>query len=148
MPTQLDQTDFHGAPKAKDLIAPVQSGGFSLLDPSRFHLSHSYSISYFSGSGYSGSVGLYMGTLEYQLSRPLTLRVGLGYLHQPLGFSSSSQVLGGDQVLPSFRLDFRPSDAFHFMVDYRTIPSTLYNYRSGWRRYSPGSGPAGYLWDW
>jgi hypothetical protein len=106
-------------------------------------------MTYFSGSGYSGSVGLYMSTLDYQLSRPLSLRIGLGYLHQPLGFLNSSAVgPEGGQILPNVRLDFRPSDALHFRFDYRTIPTSVYGARYGWGPYVPGSRLNDRLWGW
>lgn len=141
-------TSFNGAPRAGDLLAPAAKAGFSLLDPSRFHISHSYSLSYYSGGGRSGSVGLYMSTLEYQLSRPLSLRVGLGYLHQPLGFLNSNASPVGNEILPSFRLDFRPSDDFHFIVDYMTVPTSAYGTGYGRGGYTPGYGAFNRLWGW
>jgi hypothetical protein len=140
--------NFNGAPRAGDLLAPAKQTGFSLLDPSRLNISHSYMMSYFSGGGRSGSVGLYMSTLQYQLSRPLSLRVGLGYLHQPLGFLSSSANTVENQILPNFRLDFRPSENFHFMVDYMTIPSSAYGNGNSWGGYTPGYGSLNRLWGW
>jgi len=147
-PGNTSASSFSGAPRAGDLLAPATKAGFSLLDPSRFHISHSYSMSYYSGGGQSGSVGLYMSTLEYQLSRPLSLRVGLGYLHQPLGFLKSNTSTAGNAFLPNFRLDFRPSESFHFMVDYMTIPSSAYGNSNGWGGYAPGYGVYNRLWGW
>ncbi|HUU44331.1 MAG TPA: hypothetical protein VM118_01250 [Acidobacteriota bacterium] len=121
-----DPGSFSGAPRAGDLIETPRAGGFSLLDPSRFKMSQSYTMSYFSGSGYSGSTGLYMNTIEYRLSEPLTVRVGLGYLHQPLGFlsnSGASSKLSEGRLLPSFSLLYRPSNKFQLLIDYRTVPA-------------------------
>ena len=117
---------FSGAPRAGDLIETPRAGGFSLLDPSRFKMSQSYTMSYFSGSGSSGSVGLYMNTIEYRLSDPLTVRVGLAYLHQPLGFLSNSGARSGldeGRLLPNFSLLYRPSNRFQLLIDYRTVPT-------------------------
>lgn len=141
-------SNFNGAPRAADLLAPAKSTGFSLLDPSRLHISNSYSLSYFSGGGQSQSVGLYMSTVDYQLSRPLSLRVGIGYLHQPLGFLNSNTSTVGNEILPNVRLDYRPSESFHFMVDYRTIPSSDYYGGYGWGGYTPGYGALNRLWGW
>jgi hypothetical protein len=115
---------FSGASRASDLTKAVSGLGFGLLDPSRLQMRQSYSLSYYSGSGYSGSIGLYMNTIEYQLSRPLTVRVGLAYMHHPLGVSGSSggSVLGNGQLLPSVGIEYRPSDNFFFSIDYRTVP--------------------------
>lgn len=140
--------NFNGAPRAGDLLAPAKDAGFSLLDPSRFHISNSYSLSYFSGGGQSQSVGLYMSTIDYQLSRPLSLRVGIGYLHQPLGFLNSNASTVGNEILPNVRLDYRPSENFHFMVDYMTIPSSAYGNGYGWGGYTPGYSSLNRLWGW
>ncbi len=138
---------FTGAARATDLSTPASSVGFSLLDPSRLRISHSYSMSYMSGSGYSSSVGLYMSTLEYQFAKPLSIRVGLGYLHQPLGFTGVSGPDGA--FLPSVRLDWRPTDNMRFIIDYRTLPTSLdpnYGYGYGYR--SPYYRSTNPLWDW
>ena len=121
-----DPGSFSGAPRAGDLLETPRAGGFSLLDPSRFKMSQSYTMSYFSGSGYSGSIGLYMNTIEYRLWQPLTVRVGLGYLHQPLGFLSNSGArseLDEGRLLPNFSLLYRPSNRFQLLIDYRTVPT-------------------------
>jgi hypothetical protein len=138
-----EPASFSGAARANDLIETPSAGGFSLLDPEKFRMSHSYSMMYFSGSGQSGSVGLYTNTIEYRLSDPLTVRVGLSYLHQPLGFLSNSGArseLGQGRLLPSFSLDYRPSDRFQLLVDFRTVPT--YGQYGGLSRYglSPFSG--------
>jgi hypothetical protein len=103
-------------------------------------------MSFFSGSGQSGSVGLFMSTIEYQLSRPLSLRVGLGYLHQPLGFLKNSSGTDGGRILPNVTLEYRPSDKFGFILDYRTVPSS-YRMGYGWGWNAPYSG-GNDLWDW
>jgi len=134
--TNVDQTSFSGASRVSDLAIGSKALGFRLLDPSRLRMHQSYSLSYFSGSGVSGSVGLYMNTLEYDLFKPLTVRVGLAYMHSPFGISgrSGGAVLDENQILPSFGLDYHPSDKFFLSIDYRTIPSSNWLY-----------GGAGYL---
>lgn len=129
---------FYGADRVSELTERRSGGGFSLLDPSKFSMSHSYSMSYFSGSGNSGSIGLYMNTITYQISDPLTLRLGLGYWHQPLGFlnnSGGNSRLSGGKFLPNVSLDYRPSEKFRFLLDFRTVPTygrNNYTRRSGY----------------
>ena len=140
---------FSGAAKPVQLSSAAPKLGFSLLDPSRIKLHNSYSMSYFSGGGHSASVGLYMSTIEYQLAQPLSIRVGLGYLHQPLGFLGTSGPEGGE-FLPNVRLDWRPSNNMHFSIDYRTVPTSMYNYGYGYGLgyYSPFVRSADPIWDW
>ncbi|MEE9443108.1 MAG: hypothetical protein V3V99_10640 [candidate division Zixibacteria bacterium] len=97
---------------------------FSLFNLSRLNLSHSYSLSFFSGAGISGSQGLYHGTLTYRLSKPLTLTLGLGILHDP------GSLIGGDRsthnsalFLPSGYLDWKPSDNFRMSIGFETVPA-------------------------
>ncbi len=97
-------------------------GNFSLLDPSKFRMSHSYSFSYFSGGRTSTSFGVYTNVLEYQVSRPLTLTLSLNYLHQPLSVFGKDQVRIKDALLPNFHLRYRPSDSFSFTIDVLTFP--------------------------
>ncbi len=134
---------FSGAPRLGDLIETPSATGFRLLDPSRLKMSQSYTMSYFSGSGNSGSVGLYMNTIEYQFARSLTVRLGLGYLHQPLGFlqnSGGQSALSEGRFLPNMSIDFRPSSKFRMRLDFRTVPT--YGGNNGLSRYgySPYAG--------
>lgn len=132
---------FNGAPKVGDLVNPPSGAGWGLLDPSRFRMRQSYSLSYMSGSSGSGSVGMYVNNIEYQLFKPLTLRVGLGYLHQPFGSrGANSAGLSVDDgfFIPSAGLEYRPSENFLLMVDFRQYPSGTAPYsRWGYGNWSP-----------
>ncbi|MDP3025056.1 MAG: hypothetical protein Q8O10_05930 [candidate division Zixibacteria bacterium] len=105
----------------------VKLKGFSLLDPSRLKMSQSYTFSYFSSGKQSGTFGLYTNTLEYRISQPLLVRVGLTYLHQPLSvFNRGSQSLNG-VLLPNFQLFYQPSKSFQLRIDVSSMP--------GWYEY-------------
>jgi len=100
---------------------------FSLLDPRRIKISHAYSFSYVSGSGYSGSVGMYLTAIQYQIAGPLILRVGLAYAHDPS--TLFGQKLGGlvqEGLYPSFQLDYRPSSNFYLGIGYQRVPYNPY----------------------
>ena len=106
---------------------------FSLLDPHRFKISHAYSFSYISGNGYSGAVGTYFSTIQYQLAKPLTLRVGLALTHNPL--SALGQHSGGivtEGLYPSFQLDYRPSPNVYLGIGFERVPA--YAYPASWGR--------------
>lgn len=136
------QTSFTGAPRASDLVQAPSGMGWGLLDPSRFRMRQSYSVSYMSGSSGSGSLGFYVNNIEYKLFDPLTLHVGLGYMHQPFGSrGANSAGLSVDDgfFLPSAGLNWRPSDNFQLLVDFRQYPSGTNPYSGwgygGWRPY-------------
>ncbi len=97
-----------------------QSKSFSLLDPSRVKMWHSYTLSYFSGSGRSGNIGLYMNTIEYRPSDPLRLQVSLGYLHQPFSMIGGQSSAG--RILPSFQLWYNPNSKISLHINISSTP--------------------------
>lgn len=101
----------------------------SFLDPSRLNLSHSYGISFFSGGGQSGSVGMYSGSLTYQLARPLTLTLGLGIAHSPGALWGDKSADNQARYFPSGRLDWRPTENFRMTIGYERVP--VYQYGNG-----------------
>jgi len=107
----------------KDLLG-VESDvkSFSLLDPSKLRMSHSYTFSYFSSERSSGSFGVYTNVLEYKFSNPLTLTLSLNYLHQPLSVFHKDDLRLKDAILPNFQLRYRPNDSFSFTINVLTYP--------------------------
>jgi hypothetical protein len=112
-------------PAGQDLLGVnSEKNSFSLLDPARLRLQHSYSFSYFSNSKYSGSLGVYTTTLNYQLSEPLSLTLSLNYLHQPLSVFGRDNIGVKDDILPNFQLHYKPSNSFSLWINVMTYPST------------------------
>lgn len=111
------------------------NSAFSLFDPSRLHMHHSYSIGFFSGGGESRTIAMYLNQIEYQFAKPLRLSVELAYLHQPqtlFGANGSSAV--GNRLLPSFHLLWEPSRNFQMLVSYQSLaPHLLYDRSPYWR---------------
>jgi len=108
----------------------------SLIDLSRLDFSHSYSLSYFSGGAYSGTMGYYSGTMRYRIADPLTFTFNLGILHNPGSlFGGSGSFSRNSMFLPSGRLDWRPSDKFRMSIGFETVPA-YYNHRGYY--YYPG----------
>lgn len=95
---------------------------FSLLDPSRFKMSHSYTLSYFSSGKTSGSFGVYSNLMEYHFSDPLSITLSLNYLHQPLSVFHEDRLGIKDAILPNFQLRYRPNDNFSFTINVLTFP--------------------------
>lgn len=96
---------------------------FSLLDPQRLKISHSYAFSYFSSGNTSGSFGIYTTTLNYKLSDPLSLTLSLNYLHQPLSVFRQDNLRFKDGILPNFQLHYKPSSNFSLWINILTYPS-------------------------
>ena len=99
------------------------SKNFSLLDPQRLKMNHSYSFSYFSNGKTNGSFGVYTTTLKYQLSNPLSLTLSLNYLHQPLSVFRRDALTVRNRILPNFQLQYRPNDSFSLWINVLTLPA-------------------------
>ena len=95
-------------------IAPA-SKPFSLIDLSKLHWSNSYSLSFSSGGGYSGSLGLYTGIISYDISSALTLGMKLGVAHDPSALFNR-QANSGAVFLPGLSLDYHPSQHFRLSI--------------------------------
>jgi hypothetical protein len=101
---------------------------FSLLDPSRLHMTQSYSLSYMSGTGQGKMIGMYINQIDYQFAKPLRVSFAIAYVHQPQGLWGAGTQISGNKLLPSFRLDWQPSRNLRFILNYETrSPYQLYS---------------------
>lgn len=102
--------------------SPAKSS-FSLLDPNRFHMSHSYSLSYISSRAGSRTLGMYLNSIEYQVSDPLRIKIDIAYLHKPGRlFNSGSGSSGSGQILPAISINWKPAKCVFFQFNYRQTP--------------------------
>jgi hypothetical protein len=105
---------------------------FSLLDPSRLHMTQSYSLMYSSSKAGSTNLAMYFNSIEYQISNPLKVRFDIGYLHQPSTLLKNSKTgLQSGRIIPGLSLTYRPSENFLFRFDYHQAP-VLNNIYSGY----------------
>jgi hypothetical protein len=115
-------------------IRPAASP-FSLLDLSKMHWSHSYSISFFSGSGYSGSVGVLRSSMLYDLSSQLSLGLNLGIVHNAGALWGNGNT--NASFLPGFWLDYHPSQKFNMSINVQWYQGGYYPFMDG-SHYWPG----------
>ncbi|MBC7185411.1 MAG: hypothetical protein H5U38_00095 [Calditrichaeota bacterium] len=110
---------------AKELRTPAtpRFGGLLGLDPSRLHLSHSYTLSYFSLGGQSFAQGVYLNTIEYAVSQPLQVRLQWGMAHSPLQNFGVGSVLANGPFVSAAEIQYRPSSKFSLGVQYRALPA-------------------------
>ncbi len=99
-----------------------------LLDLSRLKISNSYSMMFYSGGGISGQQGVFNTTLQYQISNPLTLTVNLAMLHDPGALFNNSNFGNSAKIMPSGRLDWRPSENFWMTIGFETVTMNRYGY--------------------
>jgi uncharacterized membrane protein len=132
-PGETKNIDEYLRSSARTLGFPTNVG--SLLDPSRMHWSHSYSMAYATSSNGSVMQGVFTTDLVYELSRPLTLMFRLGYMHEPYnsylpeGMSNQGQVFGGAG------LTYRPTRNMVFHLEFQQLPASSITYRSPYSSY-------------
>ena len=102
------------------------------LDPNRFSMNHSYSLSFGSFGGQSISQGLYLNTMKYQFSDPLKMYVQIGFQHQPLGSLGRNSLSQNQIFLSGAGVEYKPSDKFRLQFEFGQQPNSRY---SPYRRY-------------
>jgi hypothetical protein len=108
-----------------------------ILDPTRMHMSQSFSIGYMNSGGRSASQGLYMNNLQYQLSQRLFLTTHLGYSFQPTGPKEWNTGLNNGDFVGGAELNWRPTSntILHVSVA-RGMYSDSYYDGYGWGSYN------------
>ena len=119
-----DRADLDNVVKANNLGLTAVSKPSGLIDLSKLHWSNSYSLSYVSGGGYSGSVGVLNTSMFYEFSPKLSLMLNVGIAH------NAGSVWGDGNsdasILPGFMLDYHPSDKFRMSIGMQTVRGNGY----------------------
>lgn len=125
---QMKQDTKVNMSKALTQPTKIQSiVGLLGLDPNRFSMSHSYSLSVGSFGGNSYNQGLYLNTMRYQISNPLSAFVQLGFSHQPFR-QQNSQFGQQDQFFVSGAgLKYKPSENFQVQFEFSQRPNSYYS---------------------
>ena len=110
-----------------------KSLGLNFIDPDRFFMNHSYSLTYSSFGGGS-SMGVYQNQMSYIFSDKLMLRTRLGFIHNPLNMGSQTMTPGNmmDKLIYGFDLNYQPKDNVFLNIRFDKSP---YYYRSGFYPY-------------
>ncbi len=118
------------------------------FDPEKFHMSHSFSLSYGTFGSQGMSLGTYTNSMTYQFSDKLDARADVSMMYSPnASFASSSFGKNGrgnnfsSIFLSNAELNYRPWQNVQFRVQFRQMP--YYNpYYSPY--YSPWFGELGF----
>ena len=103
------------------------------INPDRFFMNQSYSLSYSSYGGGS-SLGVYQNQMSYIFSDKLMVNARLGFMHDPLGMNySAGQTNLMDNLIYGFDVSYRPKDNVFFNIRYDRTP---YYYRSRFYPYN------------
>lgn len=115
--TELKQIDVK-----ESITSPGGGSLFNFLSADRFSMNQSYALSFYSGGGQSGSLGMFTNTFNFKLSNPLMLRVDMGIMHQPFGGPKTGLQNQNAHFMHGAELIYRPSDHFMMQVGYRNNP--------------------------
>ena len=129
--------------KAKINFASLLNGGSQSrgligligIDPSRFHMSQSYSLSLMSFAGQSFSQGVYLNNISYSFNIPLTLNVEWGMINSPLASVGLKSPMKDGFFVSGASLEYKPSKNFQVGIQYSTYPNAGYQgsyYRQPW----------------
>lgn len=132
-------------PFSRESMTAEGTSGFSLLDPARFSMAHSYSTSFTAGGGGTLSSGLLLSTLNYRILDPLQLSMDVGFYSPFHSTGAYAQALRtsptanpmGEFVLPRISLEYRPTEHAYFSLHLLNMPDAARAYGWGF----PGRGP-------
>lgn len=79
------------------------------LDPSRFHMSHSLSMSYMSFGGGGAVVNSYINTLHYKFSDDLFLTTNLGIMNMPYSTLPGNENQNGYEFFGGAEIKYLPT---------------------------------------
>jgi hypothetical protein len=119
-PISFSQLLTHG------LAAPKGLAGLLGLNPHRFSVQHSYSLSYLSAGGNGYSQGLYLNTMSYQVSDPLSVSLQWGMMNQPLGAFGAAPLYQNGFFFSGANLEYKPSDKFSVGLQISSQPRSNY----------------------
>jgi hypothetical protein len=109
------------------------------LDPSRLQMHQSYQMNFMNFGGQSMSQGLYLNTISYQFSLPLSVSVQWGMAHQPFAssFQNASMFKSGP-FLSAAQVRYQPKPNMLLQLDFRQGPYSYDSYGyydSPWSRW-------------
>lgn len=102
--------------------------GFSIFNPERFKMTHSYSMFYSSGK-FGGIGGLYTNAIDYKISDAVNMSFRFGYMFKPGIFNSKNNSFSGFNngiILPNFDLKYQPSQNTVLRFSFRTYTSGIF----------------------
>jgi hypothetical protein len=116
-------------PSVTESILRTGDGDFlsGLLDPSKFNMHHSFSLSYASFAGQGLSLGVYTNSMQYKFSDQLDVRTDISLMTSPfntLGKDAQSSLSG--LFLNNAELNYRPWKNTLLQISYRQMPSAYW----------------------
>ena len=114
--------------------AAFNNSMFGFLDPSKFHMSHGFSMSYMTMGGVGMMLNSYTNTINYRFSEKLFLTTKLGIMNSPYNSLPGNSPWNDVQFFGGAELKYLPSEdsaiIFRFESTPMMYPGNRYYYRS------------------
>ncbi|MBL7191072.1 hypothetical protein ISS30_05200 [bacterium] len=125
-------------PVRSRFTVPAQSNIFGLFNPQNLQMSHSYSFMVATSNSGSLMQGLYLNSMRYRISDPLTMNVRLGILHQPYS-SYTGYTPQAANFLGGVELEYHPTNNIGLYLGFSNMPIyySPYLYDNRYSRYTP-----------
>ena len=97
---------------------------FGWIDPSRFTIHNSYSLSYTTSGGKGYSLGELTSNIAYQISNPLSVQFDVSLMHSPfnnIGGNFANNISG--IYLTRAALNYQPSKNMLLQIQYQQLPA-------------------------
>jgi len=115
---------------SENMISSAPSFLFGWFNPEKFHMRHSFDLSYMSGGGYGLSLGTYTNSMMYEVADNLQARADISLSYSP--YSSFGPAKNNGELssiyLSRAQIDYRPWKDVLFKVEYRALPYGSYYY--------------------
>ena len=118
-----------------ELLRPLNDPmrGLGFIDMSKFNMDHSVSMSFLSSGGNSLSQAMYLNTISYQFSDPLSVSLQWGIRSFPHNTfaGTNNQLFQNGLFFSGAEIEYKPSDTLHMKFEVSQRP--YYNYYSRYR---------------
>jgi len=113
------------------IFSQAKDAMIGFLDPSRFNMSHSLSMSYTAFGGGGAMINTYTNTLNYRFSDDLYLTTKIGIMNSPYNSMPGNSYLNDVQFFGGAELKWLPSDNSAIFIRFERSPA---NYSQGYYR--------------
>ncbi len=100
------------------------------LDPARFSMSQSFTMSYAALGSRTFSQGLYLNTMRYQIAEPLSVALQVGMAGQPLALPGSLPMMNNGFFVSGAQLLYRPTQNSMIRLEFSRMPTAMSPYHS------------------
>ncbi len=120
--------------RVSDGVAPADQPSMILgfFDPEKFHMHHSFSLSYQTMGGEGMSLGTYTNSMSYDFTDRLNARADVSFMYSPYNSFSGIGTKGKNDLSSLFlsraEVNYKPWDNVIMQVQFRQVPFGGYLY--------------------